>query len=411
MDGRAGADVRQHNLHAIVNTLRRAGTSSRAALAERLGLSRPTLTHALRELLSAGLVMELEERHAVSATGRRRTAVVLNGEAAHVLAVDIGGTKTALAIHDLHGHIRTEHVMATTTTDLTSLLRNLRSAYDQLAREAEVPSGGPVAVAVGVPGVVRSDGRIDNAPNLALLNGAPLAVQLRTLFAPGLSENDVLVENDVNLAAVGERSRGVAQAFDDFAYLALGTGLGAGVFAGGRLLRGARGYAGELGEWRFDRGSSTPLEHDLSGGGLVAWARRHGWNGANAVDLLGAARRREHAALEAVLHTLDLLAHAVAQLHTLLDVQAVVLGGGLGAALLADWPHELQAALRRHHPHPPLLLASTLSEHATLHGGAMWAVERAWQHLATVRLGSRRGSPLPLALSPTPHPATTGGQV
>lgn len=324
LEGHNASRIRQQNLQAIVGSLRSSGTSSRAALAERLGLSRPTLTHALRELIAAELVVELDERQTVNATGRRRAVVALNAAAAHVLSVDIGGTKTALALHDLRGEICAEQVIPTPTANLTALTGAVRAGHRQLAGQHGLAAE-PIALAAGVPGVVRPDGRIDNVPNLPILHGAPLGEALAGLFA-GVAPGNVTVENDVNLAAVGERLYGVARDLDHFAYLALGTGLGAGVFSGGRLLRGAQGYAGELGEWRLQRTESRSLESELSGEALRLSAAGRGWPAATTFEIVAAALRGERAALEAVFDLLDRLAHASAQLHTLLDLQAVVLG-------------------------------------------------------------------------------------
>src|SRR5207245_778223 len=97
-------------------------------------------------------------------------------------------------------------------------------------------------VVMGVPGVVEADTeRIELATNIPGLEGRPFAVELRERL--GLS---VTLDNDINLAALGEQWRGVARGIDDFVFLSIGTGLGAGLVLGGELHRGRNGAAGEL---------------------------------------------------------------------------------------------------------------------------------------------------------------------
>ncbi|HET8756404.1 MAG TPA: ROK family protein, partial [Solirubrobacteraceae bacterium] len=210
-----------------------------------------------------------------------------------------------------------------------------------------------VAAGVGVPGVPEGDGFAGLIAGAAGLSGAPL----RRLLADALGA-PVAIDNDVNLAALAEAA---ARGVDDLAFIAVGTGVGMGIISGGRLIRGAHGAAGELGQLPVGDhvvapfGDLGPLEAIAGGAGLAA---RAGTPTAREVFDAGRGTLLDDQAA--------VLASGIRAVQALLDPELIVLGGGLGCR--ADVADRIAAALEAHGTPPPRVERSRLGEDAGLLG-------------------------------------------
>jgi predicted NBD/HSP70 family sugar kinase len=280
------------------------------------------------------------------------------------------------------------------------LLRSTAAVLAELAVAAGLPVDGFAAVGVGVPGLVdRAAGTVRHAVNLGV-DDTPVALadHLRAL-----ARAPVVVDNDVNLAAVGAAvalgCRG------DLAYLSVGTGLAAGLLLDGRIRRGAHGAAGEIGHLPVDPqgppcecGQRGCLEAVASGAAIAArWPADDGELAATAA-LLSAADAGDPAAVAVLAEIAGHLAGAVALLAQTVDPELVVLGGGVaeaGPGLLAA----VRGALRERAARSPVLAAIDLAERVALvpdgvPAGAIGAAMLARAHLATARSPGARPGPL-----------------
>jgi len=161
-------------------------------------------------------------------------------------------------------------------------------------------------------------------------------VDARALFADALGL-EVVIENDANAAAMGERVSGVARQLDGYAFLYFGTGVGLGIVHGGSLYRGAAGNAGEIGHVRVPyAGGTRPLEE--AAGRLAL--RRHladsGLVADTAEDIAALHAEREPALVAWLDQAIPAVSHAVATIENLLDPGTVILGGALPDALLDE---------------------------------------------------------------------------
>ena len=297
--------------------------------------------------------------------------------------IDVGGTKCLGVVLDASGRVVGEWRRPTP--------RGADAILDTLgALVADM--GGVDTLGIGVPGLVTRHGVLRAAPNLVGI--ADFAV------GPLLSERlglEVDVDNDATCAAVAEWMVGAGRGASDLVMVTLGTGIGGGVVAGGRLVRGANGFAGEIGHMVVDPdGPPCPCgrrgcwERYASGSGLGELAREAAIGGrlARVVHLAGGDPERVRgedvrvAAEEGdpdALAVIDEFAHWVAvglvSLTNALDPEMFVLGGGLAASPevyvgpIARWFHELLYAPELR-PHPRLVFA-TLGEHAGAVGAAL----------------------------------------
>src|SRR6476620_3265459 len=228
------------NERTVLEAIRSGAPISRAEISRRAGISKPTVSLALRSLLEAGLVREA--RH--DPDGPSYGAVFFEpvAESALVLGLDVGARFLRGALCDLHGTVRARQDVELTGADARTALAAIGRLQRALVAAAGLGAAPIDGAVVGVPGVVDpGDRRLRLAENVPGLEGMAFGDDLVDLL--GLP---VAVENDINLAALGEQWRGVARGVEDFAFLSIGTGLGAGVVLGGRLHRGRHGAAGEV---------------------------------------------------------------------------------------------------------------------------------------------------------------------
>src|SRR3954469_9013807 len=177
-----------------------------------------------------------------------------------VVGIDLGGSNVRGALVD-GGLAVSELAEPTSGRDAATVVSQLGGLARRLAVQAGVGWREVAGVGVGVPGVVgRGTGRLRMAPNLPPFGDVDLAEALQLELG-----TDVVVDNDVNMATVGEHRLGLGDGVDDFVFVAVGTGVGMGVVSGGRLLHGAGGAAGEIGELRLAHGPT--LEALARGGG------------------------------------------------------------------------------------------------------------------------------------------------
>lgn len=288
----------------------------------------------------------------------------------HVLAVDLGGTKVACAIVDTGGRIVGRRAEPVDTRAQIAPVKQIARVAQQLAAEA----GGFHAAGIAVPGLVRRNGRVW-APNLPGWNSVPLARLLqRNIGVP------IVVESDRNAAVLGETWRGAARGKSDVVVLIVGTGIGAGILAGGRLLRGAHELSGCAGwmviteaDRKLFRKIGT-LEALAAGPALARAAKRK----LTAIELADAARTGDRRARELFEQAGRRLGLAVANIINLFDPEVVVLGGGMAAAADLFYDELRRIALERAQPlaaRQVRIAVSKLGGDANLLGMAKLALE------------------------------------
>jgi predicted NBD/HSP70 family sugar kinase len=354
------------NQRTVLETIRASAPVSRAEISRLVGISKPTVSLAIQSLLDAGLVREA----AVGPDGPTYGAVFFEPvpDAALVLGFDLGARFLRGAVCDLRGEIRARLDVDVSGSDAHSVLEEIASLRTRLVEAADLENAAIDGVVVGVPGVVDArSGRIDLATSVTGLEGGGFQDALRDRL-----QLPVTLENDVNLAALGEQWDGVANGVDDFVFLSIGTGMGAGLVLHGDLHRGHNGAAGEV-DFSF-----VGLAHDVDpcAGAISQYAARlvaeRDVDTAlqppfDARDIFAAARAGDALAHEVVDETARRIGLHVVPIAAVSDVSLVVLGGGLGANgdLLLGPVREL---LRSWIPYPPQVAVSSLGEAAVLTG-------------------------------------------
>jgi predicted NBD/HSP70 family sugar kinase len=345
--------LKRLNEREVLETIRAGAPISRAEISRRAGISKPTVSLALQSLLQSRLVREAER----GPDGPGYGAVYFEPvpEAALVLGLDLGARFVRGAICDLVGQVRARQDVELGVADAAGAVEAISRLRATLLETAGLDAELVDGVVVGVPGVVEPEtGVLRLAENVADLEGRRFADELQDAL-----DLPVTLENDINLAALGEQWQGVARGVDDFVFLSVGTGMGAGVVLGGELHRGRHGAAGEI-DFAL---AGLGLEVDPSAPQVEALAEGL----ADARAVFEAARGGDDTARTVVEEVARRIALHIAAVAAVADVSLVVLGGGIGTngdLLLRPVGRLLDEWL----PYPPRVEVSTLGEAAILTG-------------------------------------------
>ena len=352
------------NEQTVLDVLRADAPISRAEISRRAGISKPTVSLALQSLLGAGLVREVDHDPGGPSYG----AVFFEPvpDAALVLGLDLGARFLRGAICDLKGELQARHDVELRAADVGEALHGITELRDALVATAAVDGTLIDGAVVGVPGVVDAEtGRI-HMTSVPGLDGMAFGREIEQKL--GLRTT---VENDINLAALGERWIGIARGVDDFVFLSIGTGLGAGIVLHGDLHRGRHGAAGEL-----DLASAgRPDRIDPCADALCELAAELAANDAGTSltppysppAIFAAARSGDRAARAVVREEARRIALNVVPIAAVGDVDVVVLGGGIGmnGDLLLE---PVRRYLTEWLPFPPRVEVSGLGDAAVLSG-------------------------------------------
>ncbi|TLM87148.1 ROK family transcriptional regulator [Pseudarthrobacter sp. NamE5] len=316
----------------IFQILRDGRARTRAELAGTTGLARSTVAARIDALIASGLVGPAGE--ASSSGGRPPSRFAFKPAARVVLAVDVGATHVAVAVTDLGGSILAERRLAQQVADGPEKVLGLVTG--QAAKLLAVASrdvADLAGVGIGLPGPVEhGTGRPVKPPIMPGWDGFDVVrfVQ-RSLPVP------VLVDNDVNIMALGERTVHWPDE-DNLLFVKVATGIGAGIISSGELQRGANGTAGDLGHVRVPRGDDVLcrcgnrgcLEALASGPAIAAALGQEGLEVAQGADVLDLVAHGNPHAIQALRQAGRDLGDVLATVVNLLNPSVIVIGGSIG---------------------------------------------------------------------------------
>lgn len=357
--------IRDLDVRIVFERLATAGPASRADLARTLGLAPTSVGRLVDGLRAAGLVVE--GARVTAGVGRPQTMIQVRADAAMVAGVSVRSRFLRVHLADLDGReVARAHVERDDTSPARlarQLARVVGELVDGLARGAPL-----AAVVIGISGVWNArDRRVYAAPNLRLLEGTDALGLFLAALGDRVLGNAVAIDNDVNLALIGEHAHGAARGIDDVFYLSLGSGVGGAAMVAGVVQRGALGFAGEIGYLpvQVDGRPATleglmgrePLERyageaglSLGGGDVLAMLDGDGFDAEPLTDYVG-----------------RVLGQALAAVVTTLDPCMIVLGGGVGRYGSA-WTARIRHHLSRIVPRTPEIVSTALGREASLLG-------------------------------------------
>ena len=342
---------------------------SRASIAKEVGLSKQTVSEIVSDLAEEGWIVETGRTS--GHVGRSATTYQLVPDAAYVCGVDLGGTKVRTALIDLSCRVISELTEETDPRGGADVARQIGDLCRRVAEKAGVDWARVMFAAVGVPGVPdRNNGSVRMAPNIKGIGDFNFVSTLEGELGFG-----VQVENDVNLAAIGEHWSGCASDVDNMAFVSLGTGIGAGIVVGGQIVHGAMGAAGELGFLPFGADPFDPsslaagaFERQAGSFGMISRYAELAGTQVDVRRLFQLADAGDVHANTVLEETARLVARLIATVGAVVDPAMVVMGGSIGHR--TELLDRVEVALAACFPNPIAIRRSQLGEHAALVGGA-----------------------------------------
>jgi glucokinase len=379
--------LRRTNALTILKLLREAGSCSRADLVRASGMSAPTVTNVVSDLLAANLIKPLGEGE--SSGGRPPDIIRFKAERGCILGVQISAHSVSFLLTDLSGEeletaqvsldgrkTNPESICNLIVEEVRGLFRKHKKAREQL-----------LALVVGVPAITNvEEGIVLSISTLEDWRSVPLRRLLSKYF-----DCLVIIENDTNLAAAGERHRGAARTEQTFILIDIGANVSAGIVLEGKLHHGAQWSAGEIAYLRLPRVlRKQPALHEFgalesvltSSGILKSWNEaigkpRQGSTAApkqtDAQAVLNLAQNGDPIARKIILHRAGIVADVIVNLSLVLNPGLILLGGKVGShpALLSFVIKELEESEFA----VPKIAAASLGEFAVLWGAIALALE------------------------------------
>jgi predicted NBD/HSP70 family sugar kinase len=383
LPGRPGTPslLREINDRAALELLLAEGALTRSQVGERTGLSKVTASQTLTRLQERGLVTVTGQQ----AGGRGPNAALYSvvPSSAYVAGLDVAPEAVTTGVADVTGRLLTE--VTVDPNGAGNPVELVRNAVSTACRSARVRAGQLRAFVIGTGGMVDPrTGDVRLSVNMPDWHEGVLDALRSGLRRP------VTIENDVNLAAMAEHALGAARGVDDFVLVWMGVGLGLATILGGRLHRGARGAAGEIGYLPVP-GVPLPedLTHPASGGfrsladgrEVRRLAERFGFRAPTAADAVAAAAAAAQGGHPGGTDFLtDLgrrVAVGVAAIAVTLDPQLVVLGGEVGRAGGAALAERVSAEVSRICPVTPDVVPTAVPDAPVLRGALLAAVDQA----------------------------------
>jgi predicted NBD/HSP70 family sugar kinase len=371
--------LREINERRVMAALRSNGALHAAEIARAIGLSKPTTAEILRDLIDYKLIREVKPGESDSKRARFVYEAISDTKVS--LAIDIGTRFIRAAVGDLNLVKRGEVSIAVTSLTLSGLTKVMHRAVEQVLKESGFKLKDVAAITVGTPGVVdQKTGIVSIAGTISALDGINLADLIKREFGTYPT-----IENDVNLVAVGEQSAGHGIGIDNFAVLSVGAGLGSGIVLNGKLHRGHHGAAGEI----FYVPFGDPLDAhrsatNPSGDRIAVIARELAKKFKKStlvepystIEILKADKDGDALGRAVIEQEAERIALYIAAISAIVDVELVVLSGGIGRQ--SDFfITPIRQLVTRILPFPPKIEVSKLGDSGILVGALQIATAEA----------------------------------
>ena len=336
--------LRHTNALSILTLLRECGSCSRADLVRASGLSAPTVTNVVKDLLSENLIEPLGEGE--SSGGRPPDMIRFKAERGCVLGVQISTESVSFLLADLNGNELDALKIALTRRKTTppAICSYIDQGMRRLLRRRKISRDQLLTLVVGVPAITNvEEGNVLSISTLEEWRAVPLRAILNKIV-----NCPVIIENDTNLAAQGEHYCGAAQAEPDFVFINIGANVSAGIILGGRIHHGSQWSAGEIAYLRLPhilRKQPTihqfgELETVLTSAGILkSWygekksggSKHQGAKEIDAIGVLDLAQAGDAHAKKIVRIRADIVSDIIINLSLILNPGLVLLGGEIGS--------------------------------------------------------------------------------
>lgn len=338
------------------------------------GLSRPTVDLIIDGFIEKGVMKPTGM--SFGRPGRKATLFELDANSGFGIGFDLGGSKLAGAIANIAGEILVEEIELTAKPAGPKTVAQMVDMTKRLCEKSNIGLEMITQVTVGTPGIMNDQGELSLGENVDHLEG----VHLQKILSKML-EAEVVVENDVNVAAFGEFFHGTAIGVNNFALLQIGTGIGCGIFVDGKLIKGYRGGAGETAFLPLFGNPDDPsaisnglLESVAGSKGIVKEFKRQTGEDVTVKEICRRAKSGDAIAMNLVDKVAMYWGYACASLSAIVDPEIIILSGGIGCNPI--FLEKVRAVTDSLLPYQVTIKQSKLENRAGVIGAASFSAER-----------------------------------
>jgi len=371
--------VAEYNQQLILDSLRFDGNMSRADLSRHLSMSFPAVSSNVKKMLEANYIIEVGSGD--NAIGRKPTVLAFNAQRGYIIGVDLGRFRIRIMLADLLGNevSRTEAINSTDISgDGRQIIGLIHNRINDILDKAGKAKDDILCIVIGIPGIMK-DGRSFLAPFTEKFPEKDMVETLQDAF-----EADVLLENCVNLGVIGEQWKGAGINYKDVIYIAYGVGLGSAHIVDGKLYKGANGAAGEIGfmitnpEKLGNKYEEIGyLEESLSRSKINKYLDSDNFD-EDLIKLIERYKNGDSTNAKQIVDIIDEIAQnfgmALVNMSALLNPEAIIIAGGLGANLGKLFIDRWKKILENHVPFVPDVLLSELNHTETMLGAVMTGI-------------------------------------
>ena len=352
--------IRHLNQQLVLGVIRKSEPVSRAQIAKELQLSRSTVSQIVEWLLGNGLIFEAEmEETAGKAGGRPGQMLRYNATSSYLVGMDLTHEKTSACVADLRGRI-----LKQADYPPVSGAEDVHSAISSLLEAAEIREESLSGISISIPGSVNAQGKVLRCSRLHWRN-YDLKSELSAWYRVPIDIN-----NDVNLALIGEQRFGKGQQCGNLVYLHLGEGIGCGILCNGHLVAGHSFMAGEIGHTTMQpggKGSAVILEEAI---GLSRFGSMEGF-----VSAVSGYTRGRSGDLVSIQSFIRMLTETIVFTVGLLNPHRLILGGVMSEAM-PDILEDIREAVAARTTTPVDIQLASMGEQACLTGALAFELNR-----------------------------------
>ncbi|MFD0961474.1 ROK family transcriptional regulator [Paenibacillus chungangensis] len=370
--------IKQINTSIVLECILQYAPLSRAAIAQKTGLNKATVSSLVQDLIDRQLVLEVGA--GASSGGRKPVMLMFNSRAGFAIGIDVGVNYLRSILTDLDGTMlqQLHHPVIDCRHD--AVITAISECIDQFKQQAPDSPYGIIGIGVGVPGIVNEEGTVVFAPNMGW-SQVELKHALEKLY-----QLPVMIDNEANAGALGEHIYGAGRPYRDQIYVSAGIGIGTGIVLHNKLYKGSSGFSGELGHLsiQFDGrscscGNQGCWELYASEHALLEAGAAYGYHDIHAM-LQAAEQNKPH--MRELFHDIGTyLGIGIANIANIFNPEAVIIGNRM--SLAAEWIRPAieqavsQRTLRFHHKRL-LIQFAELGEQSAVRGAAYYAIEAFW---------------------------------
>ncbi|SFB10671.1 glucokinase [Lentibacillus halodurans] len=331
------AYIKTVNKRLILKCVVEEAAVTRAAIAKKLSLSKPTVSALVNDLIEDEWLVETGNIAASKDGGRKPVSLTFNAKRSYIAGIDIGGTNVELGITDLSGKVCAFREFPTQQHLDHNLFEEIKRHVESMKDQLRIKYSDILGIGAGVPGVTNiNEGVVIEAPALKWKDYPIRELLIQTFHLP------VFVDNDVNINVLGEHWKGVGKNKQNIVYIAIGTGVGSGLMVNGQLYRGSNYSAGEIGYLVTDKNEGNEyhpvhkgygyLESVASGSSISMQMSERLHENITAQKAFELYIEGHEEAIEIIDQALANLAIGITNYVSLFDPELVILGGGVSGS-------------------------------------------------------------------------------